>query len=94
MKAAVPCFVRLLALICLQLRHIFINTVNTNFTANSKHLKVIINQSQQRRKKNRNNCKAHAAAYSEIKAMIQKQVITEHKVLPLSMLRDRYINEL
>ena len=41
-----------------------------------------------------NKCKAHAAAYSEIKAMIQKQVITEHKVLPLSILRDRYINEL
>ena len=26
--------------------------------------------------------------------MIQKQVITEHKVLPLSVLRDRYINKL
>ena len=38
--------------------------------------------------------KAHAAAYSEIKAMIKKQVITEHKVLPLSVFRDRYINEL
>ena len=39
-------------------------------------------------------CKAHAAAYSEIKAIVKKQVITEHKVLPLSVFRDRYINEL
>ena len=39
-------------------------------------------------------CKAHAAAYSEIKCMIQKQVITGHKVLPLLMLWYRYINEL
>lgn len=39
-------------------------------------------------------CKAHAATYSEIKAMIQKKVITEHKILPLSVLRYRYINEL
>ena len=30
-------------------------------------------------------CKTHAAAYSEIKAMIQKQVITQHKLLPLSV---------
>ena len=39
-------------------------------------------------------CKAHVAAYKEIKAMIQKQVIAEHKILPLLMLRDRHINEL
>ena len=38
--------------------------------------------------------KAHAAAYSEIEAVIQKQVITEHKELSLLVLRDRYINEL
>ena len=80
--ATVPCFVRLLALICLQLRHIFINPVITIFTANFKHLKDIINQNQQRRKKNRNYCAKH------------RQVITEHKVFPLSLLRSRYINEL
>ena len=39
-------------------------------------------------------CKAHAVAYSEIKVMIQKQVITEHKALPLLVLRDKYINQL
>ena len=38
--------------------------------------------------------KAHDVAYDEIKAMIQKQVITHHKVLPLSVLREKYIIEL
>ena len=38
--------------------------------------------------------KAYAAAYSEIKSIIQKQIITDHKVLPLSALREKYINEL
>ena len=47
-KATVPCIIRLLALICLQLRHIFINPVITILTANSKHLKDIISQNQQK----------------------------------------------
>ena len=38
--------------------------------------------------------KAHAAAYSEIKSIIQKQIITDYKVKPLSVLREKYINEL
>ena len=38
--------------------------------------------------------KAHAAAYSEIKSVIQKQIITDHKVLPLSALSEKCINEL
>ena len=38
--------------------------------------------------------KAHTAACSEIKSIIQKQIITDHKVLPLSELREKYINEL
>ena len=38
--------------------------------------------------------KAHAGAYSEIKSIIQKQIITDHKVLPLSARREKYINEL
>ena len=38
--------------------------------------------------------KAYAAAYSDIKSIIQKQIITDHKVLPLSALREKYINEL
>ena len=38
--------------------------------------------------------KVHAAAYSEIKSIIHKQIITDHKVLPLSVLREKYINEL
>ena len=33
--------------------------------------------------------KAHDVAYDEIKAMIQKQVITDYKVLPLSVLRKK-----
>ena len=37
--------------------------------------------------------KAYVAAYSEIKYFIQKQ-ITDHKVLHLSVLREKYINEL
>ena len=37
---------------------------------------------------------AHVAAYSEIKSIIQKQIITDHKVLHLSVLREKYINEL
>ena len=47
-----------------------------------------------KKKKQELLCKAHVAAYKEIKAMIQKQVIAEHKILPLLMLRDRHINEL
>ena len=39
-------------------------------------------------------CKAHAAAYSEIKVMILKQTITEDKLLLLLVFCDRYINEL
>ena len=30
-------------------------------------------------------CKTHAAAYREIKPIIQKQVITQYKILPLSV---------
>ena len=37
--------------------------------------------------------KAYVAAYSEIKCFIQKQ-ITDHKVSHLSVLREKYINEL
>ena len=36
--------------------------------------------------------KAHAAAYSEIKSIIQKQIITDHKVLLLLVLRGKYIS--
>ena len=38
--------------------------------------------------------KAHDVAYDEIKAMVQKQVITDHKVLPLYVLQEKYISEL
>ena len=38
--------------------------------------------------------KAHATAYSEKKSIIQKQIITDHKVLPFSVLWEKYINEL
>ena len=43
---------------------------------------------------NQEMLEGHAAAYSEIKSIIQKQIITDHKVLPLSVLREKYINEL
>lgn len=39
-------------------------------------------------------CKAHGAAYSEIKVMILKQTITEDKLLLLLVFCDRYNNEL
>ena len=38
--------------------------------------------------------KAHAAVYSEIKSIIQRQIKNDHKVLPLPVLREIYINEL
>ena len=38
--------------------------------------------------------KAHAAVYSEIKSIIQRQIKNDHKVLPLPVLRETYINEL
>ena len=38
--------------------------------------------------------KAHVQAYSEIKSIIQKQIITDHKALHLSVLREKYINEM
>ena len=38
--------------------------------------------------------KAHVQAYSEIKSIIQKQIITDHNVLHLPVLREKHINEL
>ena len=38
--------------------------------------------------------KAHTSAYDIIRMMIQKDVIGDHKVLPLSVLREKYIREL
>ena len=37
---------------------------------------------------------AHAIAYESVKSSIQKEIITNHNVMPLSVLRDHYINQL
>ena len=83
-KATVPSFVKLLALICLQLRHIFINPVisfHSKFQIFKGYHQSKLTEVKEKQELLR---KGHATAYSEIRAMIQKQVLTEHKVLPLS----------
>ena len=37
---------------------------------------------------------AHATAYESVKSSIQKEIITNHNVMPLSVLWDHYINQL
>ena len=84
-------------LIYLLLRHTFIHRAITNSTANINHLKNDRYHQLKNGEAIKNQdlmWKAYAAAYSEIKSIIQKQIITDHKVLPLSALREKYINEL